>query len=53
LTRLPAVNFRRLDRALKALGFVPVRQRGSHVVYRHEIDVTVDEFQSARQRPRI
>jgi predicted RNA binding protein YcfA (HicA-like mRNA interferase family) len=29
------VDFRRLDRALKDMGFVQVRQKGSHVFYRH------------------
>lgn len=32
LTPLP---FRKVDRALRKLGFEPVRQRGSHVRYRH------------------
>jgi predicted RNA binding protein YcfA (HicA-like mRNA interferase family) len=35
VTRLPVVDFRTLDRLLKKLGFTPVRQRGSHVFYRH------------------
>lgn len=35
MTRIPVVDFRTLDRLLKKLGFVPVRQRGSHVFYRH------------------
>ena len=35
MTRLPIVDFGTLDRMLKHLGFVPVRQRGSHVFYRH------------------
>jgi predicted RNA binding protein YcfA (HicA-like mRNA interferase family) len=29
------VNFRTLDRILRALGFEPARRRGSHVFYRH------------------
>lgn len=35
MTRLPVVDFRTLDRMLKKLGFTSVRQRGSHVFYRH------------------
>jgi predicted RNA binding protein YcfA (HicA-like mRNA interferase family) len=33
--RLPVVAFRDVDRALARLGFVAVRQKGSHVFYRH------------------
>jgi predicted RNA binding protein YcfA (HicA-like mRNA interferase family) len=29
------LTFRRVERALRALGFTPVRQRGSHVVFAH------------------
>jgi predicted RNA binding protein YcfA (HicA-like mRNA interferase family) len=35
VTRVPVIDFRTLDRLLKKLGFTPVRQRGSHVFYRH------------------
>jgi predicted RNA binding protein YcfA (HicA-like mRNA interferase family) len=35
LTRLPAVDFRAVERILLRLGFVPVRQKGSHVFFRH------------------
>ena len=35
MTRLPTVNFRKMSRVLLALGFVPVRQKGSHIFYRH------------------
>ena len=35
MTRLPVVGFRELDKALRKLGFEPVRQKGSHVFYRH------------------
>lgn len=35
MTRLPVVDFRTLDRALRKLGFEQIRQRGSHVFYRH------------------
>jgi predicted RNA binding protein YcfA (HicA-like mRNA interferase family) len=33
--RLPVVPFRDVDRVLARLGFVAVRQKGSHVFYRH------------------
>ncbi len=32
---LPVVNFRAVDGVLRQLGFQAVRQRGSHVFYRH------------------
>jgi len=35
MTRLPAVNFRSVEKVLLALGFKAVRQKGSHVFYRH------------------
>ena len=35
MTRLPIVDFRVMDRLLRRLGFVLVRQKGSHVFYRH------------------
>jgi predicted RNA binding protein YcfA (HicA-like mRNA interferase family) len=35
MSRLSAVNFRILDNVLRKLGFEPVRQKGSHVFYRH------------------
>jgi predicted RNA binding protein YcfA (HicA-like mRNA interferase family) len=35
MTHLPAVNFRTMERALLRLGFQAVRQKGSHVFYRH------------------
>ena len=35
MTRLPIVNFRTMEKALFRLGFERVRQRGSHVFYRH------------------
>ena len=35
MSRLPVVNFRQMDRVLLLLGFVGVRQKGSHVFYRH------------------
>jgi predicted RNA binding protein YcfA (HicA-like mRNA interferase family) len=36
LTRLPTVDFRTVDRVLTRLGFSRVRQKGSHVFYRHD-----------------
>ena len=35
MTRLPVVDFARMDKVLLSLGFEPVRQKGSHVFYRH------------------
>jgi predicted RNA binding protein YcfA (HicA-like mRNA interferase family) len=32
---LPVLSFRDVDRTLGRLGFVAVRQKGSHVFYRH------------------
>lgn len=35
MTRLPIVNFKTMEKVLLQLGFEPVRQKGSHVFYRH------------------
>lgn len=35
MTRLPIVDFKSMDRLLRKLDFVSVRQKGSHVFYRH------------------
>lgn len=35
MTRLPIVDFRTMEKVLRNLDFVPIRQRGSHVFYRH------------------
>jgi len=35
MTQLPVVNFKIMEKALLHLGFKPVRQKGSHVFYRH------------------
>lgn len=35
MSKLPPVNFKTMDRLLRHLGFVAVRQKGSHVFYRH------------------
>lgn len=35
MSRLPLVNFKTLETLLLNLGFTVVRQRGSHVLYRH------------------
>lgn len=35
MTRLPVVDFRKMKKVLLSLGFEPVRQKGSHVFYRH------------------
>ena len=36
MTRLPVVNFRTMEKVLLNLEFQIVRQKGSHVFYRHE-----------------
>ena len=35
MSRLPIVDCKKMERVLLRLGFVMVRQRGSHVFYRH------------------
>ena len=35
MSRLPIVGFRQVERVLLHLGFHAVRQKGSHVFYRH------------------
>jgi predicted RNA binding protein YcfA (HicA-like mRNA interferase family) len=35
MTRLPVVDAKKMDKALARLGFAAVRQKGSHVFYRH------------------
>ena len=35
MSRLPIVGFRQMERVLLHLGFEAVRQKGSHVFYRH------------------
>ena len=35
MTRLPIVNSRIMEKVLRSLGFEPVRQKGSHIFYRH------------------
>lgn len=35
MTRLPIVDCRTMEKVLLSLGFKPVRQKGSHVFYRH------------------
>ena len=35
MTRLVMLDYKTVDRLLKVLGFETVRQRGSHVFYRH------------------
>jgi predicted RNA binding protein YcfA (HicA-like mRNA interferase family) len=36
MSKLPMVNFKTMDKLLHHLGFAAVRQKGSHVFYRHE-----------------
>jgi len=35
LSRLPIVGFKDMERLLFSLGFLAMRQKGSHVFYRH------------------
>lgn len=35
MSRLPIVNFKTMEKLLLKLGFEPVREKGSHVFYRH------------------
>ena len=35
MTRLPIVDFKAMEKVLLRLGFEVVRQKGSHVFYRH------------------
>lgn len=35
MSRLPIITAARMDKLLLSMGFVAVRQRGSHVFYRH------------------
>jgi predicted RNA binding protein YcfA (HicA-like mRNA interferase family) len=35
MSKLPMVNFKTMDKLLRHLGFTAVRQKGSHVFYRH------------------
>jgi len=35
LTRLVPVNYKTMEKLLRRLGFEPVRQKGSHVFFRH------------------
>lgn len=35
MTRLPMVDFKTMENILLRSGFEPVRQKGSHVFYRH------------------
>ena len=35
MTRLALVNFKTMDKILRRFGFESVRQKGSHVFYRH------------------
>lgn len=35
MTRLPIVNFKTMEKVLLGMGFKRIRQKGSHVFYRH------------------
>jgi len=36
VTRIPIVSAKTMETLLRKLGFQPVRQKGSHVFYRHD-----------------
>ena len=36
MTRLPSLKARQVSKALEALGFHKVRQKGSHAIFHHE-----------------
>jgi predicted RNA binding protein YcfA (HicA-like mRNA interferase family) len=36
MSKLPIISFDQMDKLLKRLGFSAVRQKGSHVFYRHD-----------------
>ncbi len=35
MNRLPALDFKTMDKILRRLGFEQIRQKGSHIFYRH------------------
>jgi predicted RNA binding protein YcfA (HicA-like mRNA interferase family) len=35
MSKLPMANFKTMEKILRRLGFAAVRQKGSHVFYRH------------------
>jgi predicted RNA binding protein YcfA (HicA-like mRNA interferase family) len=35
MTRVPVVDFTTMEKVLKSIGFLSVRQKGSHVFFRH------------------
>jgi predicted RNA binding protein YcfA (HicA-like mRNA interferase family) len=35
MTKIPILKFKKVEKVLLKLGFKPVRQKGSHVFYRH------------------
>ena len=35
MSKLPIVDFRTMEKFLLAAGFIPVRQKGSHIFYRN------------------
>jgi len=36
MTRIPIVDFKTMEKILLKIGFDPIRQKGSHVFYRHK-----------------
>ncbi len=40
MSKLPIVDFKTMNKLLRRLGFAAVRQKGSHVFYRHPDEFT-------------
>jgi hypothetical protein len=38
MTRLPIVDFKKMEKVLRRLGFEAVRQKGAHIFYRHPME---------------
>jgi predicted RNA binding protein YcfA (HicA-like mRNA interferase family) len=36
MTKLPIIDYRTMHKVLLSIGFIAVRQKGSHVFYRHK-----------------
>lgn len=45
MSKLPMANFKTMDKILRRLGFAAVRQKGSHVFYRHADGTSQQRFQ--------
>ena len=50
MTRLPIIDFKTMEKVLLHLGFQAVRQKGSHVFYRHSKTMTPSQDASVLDR---